>query len=102
MEIDLGEAVVWFRRAAMGGYYRAQGRLAYLHAMGKGVERDKVTAYAWLILAAAHRNAGEYRERRNLAATKLSEHELTRGRELASTLSREIKSRAHANTFSAL
>lgn len=45
-------AAHWYRRAAEQGHARAQYNMAVLHLHGKGVERDAVEAYAWLLEAA--------------------------------------------------
>lgn len=45
------QAARWYRAAAMQGHPRAQYNMAVLHLQGHGVERDAITAYAWLMLA---------------------------------------------------
>ena len=47
------KAVMWWRRAAEQNYPQAQFYLGLMYAKGQGVEKDYVTAYAWLNIAAA-------------------------------------------------
>ncbi len=52
--LDDAEAVKWFRKAAMQGHTMAQRNLGSMYSGGgKGVRKDKVEAYAWVLLADA-------------------------------------------------
>jgi hypothetical protein len=50
----LEAALYWFHRSAVQGDPTAQYNIGMLYAEGEGVRRDKVQAYKWLSLAAAH------------------------------------------------
>jgi uncharacterized protein len=54
VEIDLAQAVNWYRRAAESGHYPSQARLGYCYAKGLGVANDPVEAFVWLSLASRH------------------------------------------------
>ena len=62
---DVGEAAVWFRRAAERGVTDAQYNLGLMYETGQGVERDLGEARRWFGLAAKAGDAA--------AAAKLSE-----------------------------
>lgn len=52
--LDDAEAVKWFRKAAMQGHTMAQRNLGFMYyGGGKGVRKDKVEAYTWVLLADA-------------------------------------------------
>ena len=55
-------AAKWFRRAADRGHANAQAVLGSLYAVGLGVPKDFVNAYAWVSLALP-RLAGRMRDR---------------------------------------
>jgi TPR repeat protein len=65
---DLGEAALWYLRAAERGEPVAQLNLGDLYARGAGVPRDLVQAYLWLSLAAAQGRRWAERRRRGIAA----------------------------------
>lgn len=44
-------AARWYRKAALQGHSGAQYNMAVLHINGQGVERNVITAYAWLMIA---------------------------------------------------
>jgi uncharacterized protein len=54
VEIDLAQAVQWYRRAAESGHYPSQARLGYCYAKGLGVANDPIEAFVWLSLASRH------------------------------------------------
>ena len=54
VEIDLAQAVKWYRCAAESGHYPSQARLGYCYAKGLGVANDPVEAFVWLSLASRH------------------------------------------------
>lgn len=47
-------AAYWYLKAAEQGHSSAQYNMAVLHLHGHGVERDAISAYAWLLLADAN------------------------------------------------
>ena len=51
-------AAYWYRKAAQQGHLSAQYNMAVLYLHGHGVDRDPVTAYAWLLLAAGEGHLG--------------------------------------------
>lgn len=53
---DYEKAAFWFTKSAEGGDAVAQGKIGYLYRAGLGVPQDNVKAYAWLKLAAVHKN----------------------------------------------
>jgi hypothetical protein len=86
---DAREALLWLSSSARQGFFPAGRELGLLLSTGaRGVPRDKVTGYAWLLLAAqnaqatAEESQAVMRDRDTLAAT-LSIQEMRRGRDLA-------------------
>ncbi len=59
---DLGEAALWFRKAAEAGYAPAQLGLAKLYGKGQGVPLDYVQSYVWFSRAAENREYGMARD----------------------------------------
>lgn len=53
------EAAKWYRRAAEQNNAEAQNNLGIMYAQGKGVPKDEVEAYKWLLLAGALREAAK-------------------------------------------
>jgi TPR repeat protein len=51
-------AAYWYRKAAQQGHLSAQYNMAVLYLHGHGVDRDPVTAYAWLLLSAGEGHPG--------------------------------------------
>ena len=51
-------AAQWYRKAALQGHGSAQYNMAVLHLQGRGVERDPVEAYAWLLQSSSHGHEG--------------------------------------------
>jgi hypothetical protein len=51
--IDRPVALAWLRRAAEAGEQRGAYLLALCYAKGLGVERDRVEAYRWMVIARA-------------------------------------------------
>ena len=49
--VDYLKAIKWYNQAAQKGLPDAQNNLAIMFAFGKGVSRDYLKAYAWLIVA---------------------------------------------------
>ena len=47
------EAVKWYRKAADQGHAQAQFMLGFMYRKGRGVVKDEVEAYKWLLLAGA-------------------------------------------------
>ncbi len=54
---DMGEAALWFERAAEAGFAPAQYRVANMYEKGNGVERDYGLAMEWYEQAAEQGNA---------------------------------------------
>ena len=50
---EQSEAIVWYRRAAIQEYGRAQHSLGYAYQFGNGVRRDQAEALRWYKMAAA-------------------------------------------------
>jgi len=48
---DYNEAVKWYTKAAQQGYTVAQFNLGGMFALGRGVVKDDVEAYKWILLA---------------------------------------------------
>jgi 5-methylcytosine-specific restriction endonuclease McrA len=62
VEIDLVEAVAWYRKAAEQGDADAQGTLGWCYTRGRVVEQDQVEAVNWYRKAAEQGNAwSQYR-----------------------------------------
>lgn len=55
---DLGQAVIWYRRAAEQNHSLAEFNLGVMYAEGQGVVRDTTEAGRWLRRAAEHGDAG--------------------------------------------
>lgn len=68
MTQDFGEAVKWYRQAAEQGDDKTQLNLGKIYREGKGVPRDKVTAYAWFFIAAIYEVDAAGQEKESLAA----------------------------------
>ena len=51
---DLPRAAELYRKAAETGHYPSQARLGHLYAHGIGLEKNRISAFAWLSLAARH------------------------------------------------
>ncbi len=51
---DLARATELYRFAAETGHYPSQARLGHHYAHGLGIEKNRVSAFAWLSLAAQH------------------------------------------------
>lgn len=59
---DYGEAVRWFKKAAIQGFAEAQTNLGVRYVNGEGVPQDYVQAHMWLNLAAASFPPGANRD----------------------------------------
>ena len=51
---DLSRAVQWYRQAVAQGSAEAALNLGYLYAVGRGVAKDPIEAYALFSVAASH------------------------------------------------
>jgi len=74
--------VKWFRKAAEQGNSFAQGKLGAAYEEGRGVPKDYVKAYMWLILAAAQGERGISRFRDHIAQ-KMTPEQVARAQEMA-------------------
>ena len=54
---DIGQAALWYRRAAEAGHVEAQKNLGFLYATGKGVEKDETEATKWMGRSASKGNS---------------------------------------------
>ena len=76
-----------WRSAAENGDPSAQHRLGYLYAMGDGVARDYVAAYAWLNMAVSKLPAGMEHDRavenREMVARQMRPEEIIEAHRLA-------------------
>jgi TPR repeat protein len=93
VEQDDALAVYWYQQAAEQGHALAQYNLGGMYNSGRGVERDTVRSYMWMLLAA---DAGDPAASANKAivARRLSAREIEDARDLsrrwrAGTLDRE-------------
>lgn len=79
---DFERAAGLLRQSALQGFAPAQSSLAVLYLVGQGVPKDRIEAYAWLLLAAKQ---GEWEAVKREADLRreLSDGELARARELA-------------------
>jgi len=86
------EAMIWYRKAAEQGEYRAQKRLGSLYEFGRGAPMDYVQAYKWYALSAARtygkpniwdRHA-DATKARDVLAQQMTPSQLTEARQLAS------------------
>jgi localization factor PodJL len=66
---DLAEARQWLEKAARAGNADAEMELADIYARGLGVSEDKIEAYAWNAIAAAHGNKLAATQRDNILGT---------------------------------
>ncbi|MCH9020157.1 MAG: SEL1-like repeat protein, partial [Proteobacteria bacterium] len=82
---DYAAAARWFREAAEQGHAEAQFNLGILYATGAGVERDRVQALMWLILADSA-GVEAARERRRQIAAELSPPDVEEAEILADAL----------------
>ncbi len=73
VEVDYGQAAMWYRRAAEQGYAPAQYTLGVLYMGGHGVPWDYVQAYKWLQLAALQKHAYAIESRDDLVERMLPE-----------------------------
>jgi hypothetical protein len=87
--IGLGDSeaiVAGYGDAAARGNAAAQHRLGYVYAMAEGVERDLVSAYAWLNLAAVNLPPGVEHDRavanREIVAREMSPAEIAEAHRL--------------------
>jgi len=84
---DLGEAALWFRKAADAGYAPAQLGLATLYGKGQGVPLDYVQSYVWFSRAAENREYGMARDQalelRDMMAAFLTPEQRAEAKRLA-------------------
>ena len=93
---DYREAAIWFRKAADGGESRAQKFLAIMYAMGWGIPKDTMQAYAWANLAAASGDAdhgGEtpVEDLREALAGSLTARQILKAQELSAEMWKKIE-----------
>ena len=79
---DHKKAIDWYTKAARQGYAPAQYYLGGMYAMGRGVEVDRIEAYAWLALAASQKYPKAIKSIESLG-NALNELEVTKGQALA-------------------
>lgn len=72
---DDREVEKWFRKAADQGHAWAQTNLGFMYAVGEGVDKDFVEAYAWMNLAAAQGNA-EAAKAKDFLKSRMTSEEL--------------------------
>ena len=84
---DYGTAFAKFKNAAEAGNADAQGRLALLYALGRGVPQDFVQAHKWFTIAASTETDKEERDRsvrsRDLVSGKMTPNQIAEGHRLA-------------------
>lgn len=79
---DYAAAYREYRALAEVGYAHYQSQVAYMHAQGEGVAKDKVQAYAWYALAASQGDPTGRLQSAKLAH-ELSRQQLQQGNQLA-------------------
>lgn len=67
----VGQALLWFRRAADQGHALAQRDVGMFYELGRGVEQDLREAFFWYSLASQH-DSGRAGLRRDALASRLS------------------------------
>ena len=71
MRRDPGESRTWYERAARHGHSQAMNNLGVMYALGQGVQRSTIEAYAWFALSARTGNA-EAENNRDLISKEFS------------------------------
>ncbi len=79
---DYELAAHWYEGSARQGYCEAQRRIGALYALGYGVPKDYIRAYAWMKAAASQ---GSRRAKSNLTKvrSRMSERQIYFARKLA-------------------
>jgi TPR repeat protein len=87
---DPAAARQWYERAAFTGEVDAQLNLAYLYALGEGIPRDRLTAYAWYLVA---KDAGSTLAEENLGALApvLSREQIATAEQTAAGLREKLR-----------
>ncbi len=90
---DYVQAALWCRKSAEQGYTTAQYNLGISYAVGLGVPKDPVLAYAWFNIAAAsgHARARKFRDDFHKI---LSPEDLSKATDEARTLFAQIQARS--------
>ena len=79
---DPGQAVQWWRRAALGGNTSALFNLAVAYFNGDGVMADDIEAYKWVELAESHASderQGKYAALREALLMKMTTAQVAEG-----------------------
>ena len=84
MPEDNTEAAEWYLSAAKQNFYPAQRRIAYIYALGKGVQKDYIEAFAWYHVAS--QSDATVTESRDWVATQLPFWKLRDARKRAEEL----------------
>ena len=77
-------AAAWFTKAAEQGNHDAQGHLALLYKLGRGVKRDLDRAYTWLFLSLEGTEHAEQNPALRDLAGIMSQREITEAEHRAS------------------
>jgi hypothetical protein len=83
---DVGQAQLWYRKAAAQDDPFAEASLGILFQFGKGVPRDLVQAYMWYERAISHATPGDRQpivELRDRVAQQLTPQQIAEARRLA-------------------
>jgi TPR repeat protein len=87
---DFLKAAEWYGKAAMQGHTEAQDALSDMYYNGTGVTQNFKKAYTWAALAATS-NADEAAQRRDRAASRLSQEDLFAAQKESSTLFEQVR-----------
>lgn len=67
-------AAKWYLESAKQGYRKSQRRLGTMYALGYGIPKNYIKAYAWLRVSAAQKSPRALSNLRKLEAHMSSEH----------------------------
>lgn len=84
------EAIEFFKQAAYKGSHDAQFNLGMMYGKGEGVPQDNTEAYKWFSLAASAGNK-EAENNRNVAASFLSQEQITKAQDEAKLIQEKIE-----------
>jgi len=87
---DLSKAFELYQAAADQGFVRAWHNLALMHYSGKGTQRNPITAYAWVLLA-AKAGVKEAQETEPVFTEELKSEQILAGKTLLEELEQQLK-----------
>ena len=85
---DDKESAKWYRKAALQGFAIAQRNLGVKYSLGRGVQQDQVTAYAWAHIATVNgdKTAPKFKA---FLATKMTPGQIAKAQALAKEMTKK-------------